>query len=192
MPEKRSVNLQKGYARWDSERGYLTIGGPSVHNDKNTTVALWPSDVDRLGTWLSDFDMETPYFIYYRRRYRDHIVRDGDTICSHNVNVPGPASDQLKPFPQVTDREWASLKTGDWGDLCSQCRSQVRRQDLLPKGEPEEVPPFPCPVCGEPVGGVSEVMGSGYAEHDDKPNHEFDMTVFHEWRKGGKIETVDE
>lgn len=192
MPAERSVQFQDGYASWHPERGYLTISAPSAHNDGSAVIALWPSDVDQLGTWLADLDMETPYFIYYRQGNKDHIVRDGDTICSHNVNVLGPASDQLKPFPQVTDREWGSLKTANWGDLCSQCRSRADRGDLFPEGKREEIPQFPCPVCGEPVSEISPMMGIGYAEHDDGPDHEFNMSVFHEWRKGGKIETADE
>lgn len=174
------LNLTSSNITWNEERGYYEIVGPLVNNGLDEVI-LWPSDLHRAGEWVEE--RELPFLLYYRPHNRDHIVQDGDTLCHHNVRIPEPASDDLKPISQVTEREWRLL-TSTTSDVCSECKSYLYELELLPEDIPEGMPEFNCPECGEPASQVGHYLGTGMVHHSDGTKHQIDFPIYDEWRRG--------
>ncbi|QLG60501.1 hypothetical protein [Halorarum salinum] len=189
MTQEDYHKFVSGYLWWDEETGTVrNLNGYSVEN-QDEAPAMWPSDAARLGKWLTEVgNREAPFYIYYRDSYKDHIVQDGDTLCSHTVNVPDPNSDSLKPFPEVTDHEWSLILSYRKG-FCNHCPSIARRKEIWPEEPPHDPPSFSCPECGDPITGIHEIAGMTRAEHPDGRSHEIDRNAYQKWRRG---ETVNE
>lgn len=119
--------------------------------------------------------------MYYRRKRRDHIVVEGDTLCHINVRLPrDDDSEDLKPLPEVTEREWDLIR--ETRSLCDLCLDEATSWDLLPETPPDR-PPLPCPVCGEDAVKMMKVYGIGTAKHADGTKHDFDFEPIEEWRR---------
>jgi hypothetical protein len=169
-----------GHALQDEETGIIRIRNTDFGTDE---IAIWPHSAKSLGEWLQDRSrVETGLFVYYRESHKDHIVENGDTVCSHRVNVPCPNSEDLKPFSDVTPREWQLLQDGM--DLCIQCYGVASRNDYWPDVSAEDPEEFPCPECGDPATSINTGMGGTRAEHSDGRIHEIDYSQFRDWRRG--------
>ena len=139
-------------------------------------------------------DTNSEYLIYYRRGNRDHFMKGGDTLCSHNVRTPdSPDSDDLKLLTEVTEREWQLITGGRPGpsNLCTQCRSIASRKDLILEDIPDGIPSFPCPECGKDAERIMSMMGMGYIEHEDGERHRLGMEVYESWRRGENPEEIE-
>lgn len=178
---ENTVHFATGEAVQDDDTGVVHIRGRGYDTDE---ITLWPSDADRLRKWLQNrSEVDSSFYVYYRKMYRDHIVKDGDTICSIDVNVPSPDSEKLKPLEEVTDHEWQLHRAH--ADFCTYCSGMARRMDIWPDIPPEEPESFRCPECDDPVDRVSIQMGTTIAEHEDGRQHEINHSDFQEWRQGG-------
>jgi hypothetical protein len=124
------------------------------------------------------------YQVYYRSGYRDHIAKDGETVCT--VRVREPEEDDLKPVEELTDRE-KLLLTSNNSNLCTHCRGYASRRDLFGEIPDADFPTFYCPDCGKPAERIGWVMGMGQIEHRDGTTHPFDVSVFERWRRGEDV-----
>ena len=138
--------------------------------------------------------LDSGYAIYHWRRYREHYLKDGNTLYSHSGITPDePDSDDSKPLTDLTGRE-QKLITGDRPDssnLCVQCRSIASQNDLIPKYISDEVPSFPCPKCGKDGVCISSILGLGHIEHEDGDRHRFDLCLYEQWQRGGTPEELN-
>jgi UDP-2,3-diacylglucosamine pyrophosphatase LpxH len=124
---------------------------------------------------------DNQYQVYYRFGNRDHLVKNGETVCS--VQVREPDEDELKPIEELTDRELLLL-TGNSSNLCTYCRGFASRNGVFDHVSDGNPPVFHCPECGEPAGRVYRVMGVGQVKHEDGTSHTFDFSIFEQWRRG--------
>ena len=188
MTQDDYINFGLGAARWNEETGTVQFRFNQDKAELDEEPALWPSDAARLGQWLSEYsNHEVPFYIYYRRSNKDHVVQDGDTLCGNTVNVPGPHSDSLKPVSEVTDHEW-SLILSRHTSFCNQCWGVARRKGLWPEESPQQPPSFTCPECGDSVESINEMVGVTMVEHPDGRTHEIDRDSYENWRRGVKID----
>ena len=133
-------------------------------------------------------------FIYYRNQEgrglspRDHIIRDGDSLCDYNVSVP--EDDSLKPLSEVSDAEWVLLLDHQ-SNLCEGCAEEVRWNDLTPDDLPAEPPMYVCPVCDEPADDVDfrQHLACVYHKKDvhgglpDYEVHKIPREHYDDWRQ---------
>ena len=171
------------YVEWDPEAGMVYFG-----NEKGEVVQLNAAIMQEVSAWVHERNLSR-YQLYYRRDHKDHIVVDGDTLCTNNVRLPrDEASDKLKPLPRVTEREWRFIKAT--GSLCSGCSAVGYRNNLVP-AVPDGVPAFPCPECGEKTTEITGYHGSGIARHENGESHTFDFEIFERWRRGENLEKIE-
>jgi len=117
---------------------------------------------------------------------RDHIVRNGDTICNIRVNVP-PA-ESLKPVQEMVPSEW-SVVFSNFSNLCSKCASIASSADYVPDDLPD-LPEFECMECNEPADFVRKWGNAALVYHRDLSNfpnssekHSMPWEIFDEWRQ---------
>lgn len=112
---------------------------------------------------------ETGYYIYYRNQGhwgslspRDHLIKDGESVCYHDVKVPD--KDSLKPLDSVSRQEWALL-LAIHSNLCRECESSIWHLDLPPNNLPNEPPEYVCPICDEPTDYVDFMSHLAHVNH---------------------------
>lgn len=137
------------------------------------------------------------YFIYYRNQEgwglspRDHIIRDGESLCDYNVSVP--EDDSLKHLSEVSDAEWALLLDHQ-SNLCEGCADALDWNDLIPEDLPGEPPIYVCPACDEPADDVDFRHHLAYVYHEkdvrgglpDYEVHKIPREDYDGWRQNPK------
>lgn len=132
---------------------------------------------------------ESTFHIYYRMRnsYRDHIVKDDETLCDFTVDTPDV--ELLKPVSDVSELEWAIL-LGKYTDLCDGCLESAVLYDAIPDSVPAS-PEYICPVCEKEADRVEFMSGVVSIHHmPDKPSsfppswktHHQPRELFDRWR----------
>jgi hypothetical protein len=169
---------------WSEESESIRLQSSKEFTKRDKASSLWPSEAAQLGRWLiENASREHPFYIYYRTSNKDHIVQDGDTLCSHNVRIPRPESDRLKPFSKVTDKEWSLILSVKYG-FCSQCYGIAGRKDIWPEKDSDDPPSFSCPKCGDSAESIISKGDIEIVEHSDGRSHEVQRHVFERWRRG--------
>lgn len=127
--------------------------------------------------------------IYYRQAGStpspsDHIVEDGETLCSYRVSLSQPGN--FKSIEEVTDAEW-SLLFGRSSNLCGECNERSQWGVHIPEEIPEDRPQYQCPYCDEPAKKV-QLEHLAYVWHDSlTPGratiHKVPREHYEQWRR---------
>jgi hypothetical protein len=60
----------------------------------------------------------------------------------------------------------------------------LEKNELLDGKASDELPPFTCPACGDKAMVVRNLKTGGEIEHKDGTKHEFDFSIYEQWRRG--------
>lgn len=121
--------------------------------------------------------------LFFRGVNKDHILSNGETLCSHNVNVSPPYTTDVVPPEELSENRLAYFFNSN---LCSQCRSIAARKDLFTEARSQEPQPPKCPVSGELPSNIqhSPVYGTMLHFNDEAENRRVTNKSYNQWRKG--------
>jgi hypothetical protein len=131
---------------YDPVRGMYCLGFDEFWKpDPEYDSVMWPSEFSRTTGWL---DVRDPPFLFYEREgsypdtsklppypdkdYKSHFVHDGAALCSTNIRVSSPDSDEFTPISKLTDEQYKQIRSEK---LCVKCSDRIALLDVLPDSE---------------------------------------------------------
>ena len=158
-PYELVIDMENWCVSWDSHHGVYRVYEDNCWSDVadhwwedddpeiKPTEVLWPSQ------FTSKFPFydgrEQPYLLYEpdstyeepfasSKRYRNHFVQDGETVCHVNKYVPKPYSEKYTPMCEISEDDWEELGWGSFqSNICTHCCDVAQREGIGPYSEVE-------------------------------------------------------
>lgn len=132
---------------------------------------------------------EGKFQILYQENERDHLLHNGEQVCPHDSTLG--YRPEVKRIEALSDRE-LSLLASKATNLCGYCQRFLKKNELLDATNHGELPSFACPECGDDAMAVQQLATGGEVEHRDGTKHEFNFSVYENWRRGDAPEQLSE